>query len=83
MSLGHTGLVVAKKSISFPIVKGTLIETEDETSSSPMAVRRGFFSGLARATTLRKDDVDWGDFLKSDRIDVLEREDLISFLRGA
>lgn len=60
----HTGLVVEKKSINFPIVNGMLIETEDETSNNPIAMSRGFRSGLARATIFRKDDAVSGDFLK-------------------
>ena len=38
------------------MVKGILIDTDDETSSSPMAIPSGFFSGLASATIFRNDD---------------------------
>jgi hypothetical protein len=53
---GICGLVEAKKSISFPTENGMLIETVEDMSSRPMAIDRGFFSGLANATILRKDD---------------------------
>ncbi|KAG6857745.1 hypothetical protein H0H87_004161 [Tephrocybe sp. NHM501043] len=77
-----------KKSINFPIVKGMLMDTEDETKSSPMAMRRGFRSGFARDTIFRNDDADWGDFLKSESIDGFSSEAgfgarVFSFLRGA
>ena len=50
-----TGFVEEKKSISFPILNGIDIDTEDETNKSPIAVKRGFRSGLARAMILRAD----------------------------
>lgn len=37
-------------------MKGILIETDEETSRSPMAIPKGFFSGLANATIFRNDD---------------------------
>ena len=43
-----TGLVDEKKSISFPIVKGILRDTEEETSKRPIATSNGFRSILAR-----------------------------------
>jgi hypothetical protein len=49
-----------KKSINFPIVKGTLMDTEDDTSSKPMACSSGFLSGFARDMILRKEDALWG-----------------------
>ena len=51
-----TGFVVEKKSMSFPIVNGTLIDTALDTMSRPIAMPSGFFSGIASATILRKDD---------------------------
>ena len=42
--------------MSFPIVNGTLIETELETRSRPIAMPSGFFSGSARAAILRNED---------------------------
>jgi hypothetical protein len=54
----HTGSADEKKSISFPIVKGMLIETDEDTSSNPIAVTRGLRSGLASATILRKEDTE-------------------------
>lgn len=38
------------------MVKGMLIDTEDETKSKPMAIISGFRSGLARDTIFRKED---------------------------
>jgi hypothetical protein len=38
------------------MVNGILIETEDETSNSPTARVRGFFSGLASLMIARKED---------------------------
>lgn len=51
-----TGAEAEKKSISFPMVNGILIDTEDDTNSKPIAANKGFFSGRARATILRKED---------------------------
>lgn len=51
-----TGLVVVKKSMSLPMVKGTLMDTALDTMSSPMAIPRGLRSGLAREMILRKED---------------------------
>lgn len=45
--------------MSFPTVNGMLIETEDEISNNPTAKVKGFFSGLAKATILRNDEVLW------------------------
>lgn len=56
----HTGSAEEKKSISLPIVKGMLIETDEDTSSNPIAVARGFRSGFASPTIFRKDDADLG-----------------------
>ena len=55
-----TGLVEEKKSINFPTVKGTLIDTAEDINNSPIAMSNGFFSGLARAKILRKEDTFWG-----------------------
>jgi hypothetical protein len=57
-------VVVEKKSINFPIVKGMLIDTEDETNSNPTAMSSGFRSGRARETIFQSDEADLGDFLK-------------------
>ena len=57
---GIWGVVDAKKSISFPIVKGMLIDTAEETKRSPMAVRRGFCSGFARANMRRTETFEGG-----------------------
>ena len=46
-----------KKSISLPIVNGTLIDTALDIMSSPIAAPNGFFSGIARETILRKEEV--------------------------
>lgn len=62
----YTGLVVEKKSISLPIVNGTLMETADETNSSPIAWNSGFRSGFAKATIFRNEEADCGDFLKAE-----------------
>lgn len=59
----HTGSVVEKKSINFPIVKGMLIETDDDTSSKPMAMSKGLRSGFAREIIFLNDEADRGDFL--------------------
>lgn len=60
----RTGVVEEKKSISFPIVKGILMETEDETRSSPTAKSSGFRSGRARETIFQSDETDLVDLLK-------------------
>jgi len=57
-----TGLGDAKKSISLPIVKGTLIDTADESSRRPMAISKGFRSGLASANIRCIDETDLGPF---------------------
>ena len=41
--------------MNFPTVNGMLNDTDDETSRSPMAVKRGRRSGRAKATILRND----------------------------
>jgi hypothetical protein len=51
-----TGSLVEKKSMSLPIVKGMVMETEDDAKSSPVAMRRGFFSSFARDAIFRKED---------------------------
>jgi len=38
------------------MVKGTLIETAEETSNSPIAIDRGLLSGFARETIFRNED---------------------------
>jgi hypothetical protein len=38
------------------MVKGMLMDTEDETKSKPIAIDSGFRSGLARATIFRNED---------------------------
>jgi len=38
------------------MVKGMLMDTEDETKSKPIAIDSGLFSGLARATIFRNED---------------------------
>ena len=38
------------------MVNGILIDTEEDTSSKPIAANKGFFSGRARAMILRKED---------------------------
>ena len=45
-----------KKSMSRPMVKGTLMETALETMSRPMAIPSGLRSGFARARILRKEE---------------------------
>jgi len=55
-SLTLTGFEVEKKSISLPTVNGILIDMDDDTSKRPVAMRRGFLSGLAREIIFRKDD---------------------------
>lgn len=45
-----------KKSINFPIVNGTLSETEADTSSRPTAVVSGFRSAFARDTSFLNDE---------------------------
>ena len=43
-------------------------ETAEETSNSPIAIRSGFCSGLARAMILRKDET-FGDSEEEERRD--------------
>lgn len=50
-----TGLEVEKKSMSLPIVNGIDSDTDDETKRSPIAIARGLRSGLASATSFRKE----------------------------
>ena len=52
----RTGVGLVKKSMSLPIVNGTLMETALDTMSSPMAIPRGLRSGLASAMIFRKED---------------------------
>jgi hypothetical protein len=54
--------------MSFPTVKGMLIETEDETSNKPTANERGFFSGFAKAAIFRNDDALWFSFAVTETI---------------
>ena len=49
-------IVVVKKSINLPMENGTLIDTAEETRSKPIAISKGFFSGLAKATIFLKDE---------------------------
>jgi hypothetical protein len=58
-------LVEEKKSINLPMVKGILIDTAEEINNSPMAMSKGFLSGLARAKILRKEDTFWGVLLRN------------------
>ncbi len=51
-----TGFAFEKKSMSFPMVNGTLIDTALDTMSKPIAIPSGFFSGTASETILRNDD---------------------------
>jgi len=44
-------------------VKGILIDTVEDSRSNPIAIVNGFFSGLARATIFRKDDMFWESLL--------------------
>jgi hypothetical protein len=53
-----------KKSINLPMVKGTLIDTVEDINNSPMAMSNGFFSGLARAKILRKEETFCGVLLR-------------------
>jgi hypothetical protein len=53
----RTGVEEEKKSISFPMVKGMLIDTEDETKSNPIAIPSGFRSGFAKPTIFRSEEV--------------------------
>ena len=69
--------------MSFPIVNGTLIETALDTMSNPIAIPRGFFSGRASATILRKEDALLPDSCALDgssrlHIDLLGLLDLLS-----
>ena len=61
-----TGLGEEKKSINLPMVNGTLIDTAEEMSNSPMAMSNGFLSGLARAKILRTEEAFCGVLLKID-----------------
>lgn len=74
-----TGLVVEKKSINLPTVKGTLMETADEASSNTIAIVSGFHSGLARATIFRKDDALSGAFVTIFAGRSRDRSDRFSF----
>lgn len=51
-----TGLGDEKKSINLPTVNGMLIDTAEEINKRPIAMRRGFRSGLAKAIILRKEE---------------------------
>ena len=42
--------------MSLPTVRGMVMDTEEETSKSPIAIPRGLFSGLASDTIERNDD---------------------------
>jgi hypothetical protein len=52
---GRTALA-EKKSISFPILSGTSMETEEETRRRPTAMLRAFFSGIASSASFATDD---------------------------
>lgn len=60
-----TGFVDEKKSMSFPMVNGTLMETAEDTRRSPTAMSKGLRSGLARATILLNDDFPCASFLNA------------------
>ncbi len=60
----RTGLGEEKKSISFPIVNGMLMDTAEEASKRPMAISSGLRSGFAKATIFRKDEGPWGPLRK-------------------
>ena len=45
------------------MVKGMLIDTEDETNSRPIAISNDFCSGLARDTIFRNEDAVGGVFM--------------------
>lgn len=70
-----------KKSISFPIVKGILMETDDDTSSNPTAMSNGFRSGWASETIFQSDEADLGDFLKTE-IDLKDQPDRFGEVAG-
>lgn len=53
--------------MSFPTVRGTVMATEEETKRRHMARRRGFFSGLASAMTLRRDEPEAGEGRRRER----------------
>jgi hypothetical protein len=46
-----------KKSINFPTVNGTLMDTLEDNSRSPIAISSGFRSGLARDTIFLNEEV--------------------------
>lgn len=62
--------------MSFPTVSGIVIDTDDETSRSPMAIPSGFLSGFASATIERKDDA---LFVASPPADGSRRENMDRF----
>ena len=53
--------------MSFPTVRGMVMETEEETKRRHIARKSGFFSGFASATTLRKDEAESGEDRKVGR----------------
>lgn len=75
MVVALTGFVVEKKSISLPIVKGTLIDTVEDTSNRPMAIVNGFHSGLASDIILANEEVLFGSFGANDEGIKRERSD--------
>ena len=52
----RTGFSLAKQSINLPIVNGIDNDTVDDTSNNPTANESPFRSGLASATSLRKEE---------------------------
>jgi hypothetical protein len=52
----RTGVVAEKKSMIFPMVKGMLMDTDEDTSSNPTAANRGFRSGFASIIIFRNED---------------------------
>jgi hypothetical protein len=83
---GILAVVDVKKSIKRPTVNGILSDTLEDSRSSPIAIVKGFRSGLASAKILRKDDELPGSFAKAvgvrrDSIDGFRAGDS-SFLMG-
>jgi hypothetical protein len=52
----HTGVAEEKKSMSFPMVNGMLMDTDEETKSRPIAAAKGLRSGFASETIFLNDD---------------------------
>lgn len=58
------------------MVNGTLIDTEEEISKRPIAIRSGFFSAFASATIFRREVVLCGPLLARDAGNSRDKKDV-------